>query len=501
MPTAVIAGGSVAGLAGALALSRIGLNVLVLERAPAPPDGPLDEAIARWERPTVPQAHHSHTLTSLGVRVLRERAPGLLAEARAAGAALLDLTDALPATAGDRTRRPGDEDLVALGCRRACLELLLHRTVQALPGVTVRHDTAVAALELDRRTPRVRAVVTTTGERIPADVVLDATGRRALSRTWLADAGVPLAPDRTSPSALTGYTRFYRLHSPARPGPLNRGNAAGDIFGHYAGVLHPGDHHTFSIALATLPGDPALHPLRTEAGFTAAARATPWLAPWLDDDAGTPISGVRAITSPPNTLRGTAGPGQRPVAGLFPVGDAACVTNPLFGRGMSLALDHVFRLADLLAEQPDITLAQRRSAALMTYDVFTPWYEQAAAADRQRIARWRAAVDGTAPPVPADDVSERVAAASRTDATVWRQVTRMLMSLTPPAESVTGEAFRTRVRLAPAPTDPPPAPPARADLVHRVTAAEEAARTTAAETRLTAAQGSPRKATVEGAPV
>ncbi|MCX4824953.1 hypothetical protein OG883_34875 [Streptomyces sp. NBC_01142] len=453
MPTAVIVGGSVAGLASALALSGIGYRVLVLERAAPPPQWSVAEAAGRWRRPTVPQGIHSHTLTSLGVRVLRERAPQVLAGARAAGAPTLDLTGTVPAGATDGAREPGDEELVALGCRRSSLELILYRAVCALPGVTVRHDSAVGGLELDPGQHRVRAVVTAAGTRVPADVVVDATGRQALSRTWLRIAGVPVADDRTSPSGLSGYTRFYRLIAAELPGPLGRGNAAGDIWDHYAGVLHPGDNDTFSIALATLPGDRSMAGLRSRAGFTAVARATPGLGPWLEDGVSEPISPVHAITSPPNTLRGTATSHQRPVAGLFPVGDAACVTNPLFGRGMSLALDHAFRLADVLAVHQDIDTTQRRAVARMTQELFLPWYEQSTAADRVRVARWRAAVNGTPlPPVPDAGsglpTAEEVASAARVDGVVWRGLTRMLMTLATPAEVFGDDKFVARVRQA-----------------------------------------------------
>ncbi|MFD0550677.1 FAD-dependent oxidoreductase [Streptomyces rectiviolaceus] len=479
MPSAVIVGGSFAGLAGALALSGIGYRVLVLERAPKPPQWSIAEAVSWWERPTVPQGLHSHTLTSLGVRVLRERAPQVLNAARVAGAPTLDLTDALPAGATDTAREPGDAELVALGCRRSSLELMLHRAVGELPGVTVRHDTTVSGIELDRSARRVRAVVTGDGTRIPADIVVDATGRRALSRTWLRDAGLPVAADRTSPSGLTGYTRFYQLKTSTLPGPINRGNAVGDIFGHYAGVLHPGDNDTFSIALATLPGDRALHGLRSRAGFTAAARATPGLAPWLENSTGAPISPVRVITGPPNTLRGTASTRQAPVAGLFPVGDAACITNPLFGRGMSLALEHAFRLADLLDGQPDVDIAQREAVARMTQQLFLPWYEQSAASDRLRIAHWRAAVDGTPAPAPVRSQDgppgfDEIAAAARSDGTVWRGLTRVLMSLSTPAEVLGDEKFVARVRQAGPPADARPEGPGRDELVRAVMSAEGA---------------------------
>ncbi|MGW2919468.1 FAD-dependent oxidoreductase [Streptomyces angustmyceticus] len=478
MPTAVIAGGSVAGLASALALSGIGYCVMVLERAPKPPQWSTADATSGWKRPTVPQGLQSHTLTSLGVRVLRERAPQVLAGAEAAGAPVLDLTQALPAEATGSAREPGDSELVALGCRRSSLEILLHRTVRNLADVTIRYDTTVAGLELDTVHHRkVKAVVTGAGERIRADIVVDATGRRALSRRWLRDAGVPLATDRTSPSGLAGHTRFYRLKTGSLPGPLNRGHGVGDVFGHYAGVLHPGDNGTFSIALGCLPGDQALQGLRTRPGFTAAARATPGLAPWLEDGVSSPISPVRVISSPPNALWGAAGQQQCPVPGLFQVGDAACITNPLFGRGISLALDHAFRLADLLAEQPDIDIAQRRAVARMTHELFLPWYEQSVGSDQLRIARWRAAVDGApapAVPVPPGDLptTEEIVNAARSDGTVWRGLMRMLMTLSTASELFGDDKFLALVRQA-APAGPAPSSPvSRDELVRRVTAAE-----------------------------
>jgi hypothetical protein len=185
---------------------------------------------------------------------------------------------------------------------------------------------------------------------------------------------------------------------------------------------------------------------------------------------------VRVISSPPNTLSGAAGPQQCPVPGLFQVGDAACITNPLFGRGMSLALDHAFRLADLLAEQPDIDIAQRRAVARMTHDLFLPWYEQSAGSDRLRIARWRAAVDGGAPAAPEPrgelPTAEEIVRAARSDGTVWRGLTRMLMTLSTPAELFADDKFLARVRQA-APAGPAPSPQlSREELVRRVSAAE-----------------------------
>jgi len=431
MGKVVVAGGSVAGLACALALAKRGIEVVVAERAAAPPEGPIDEVVASWDRPTVPQAHHSHTLTSAGVAALRAHAPEVLAAATDAGAVLLDLVKALPHGTPDA----GDDELRALACRRTTFELVLYRAARAAPGVTIRHGARVRGLDITG--DRVTGVIVHSGhntgtraEIVPTDTVIDATGRRAEARAWLAAAGFPLPPDLSTPSGFLGYSRFYRRQGP--PLPLNRGNAAGIVGDRYAGVLHPGDGDTFSIAMAVLPEDTAMRSLRHADDFTAAAIDTPGLAPWLAD--ARPISPVRAINCPPNLLR--AAMMTPPVEGVYPVGDAACVTNPLYGRGMSLALVHAFRLAETLS--PAVAM-----------DIYPPWYEQAGQDDAERIARWRASIEGQAPPAMPRGVTLRSAGlAARHDPTVWRGVMRVLMSLAPPGEVFAEPDFEDRVLRA-----------------------------------------------------
>ncbi|MCC0095970.1 FAD-dependent monooxygenase [Streptomyces flavotricini] len=483
MTSTVIAGGGTAGLALALALGARGHRVRVLERSEPPPDGPVVKSAEVWERPSVPQAGHDHILNALGVRMLRSHAPAVLDAALAEGARLADLTTAAPPGPAE----PGDEELVTLLVRRCVLDLVLHRAVRALPRVTVSHRTTVAGVLTAPSGPttrRVTGVVTDRGERVPADLVVDASGRRSASRSWLAAAGFPAAGDLTGPSRLHAFGRFYRLRDPGGPppGPLNRANAAGGIWDHYSAVLHPADNDVFAITFGALPGDRAMAALRTPAAFTAACRLSPYLAAWVEEDAARPLGPVRAIAMPPNILRG-AGPGrQRPVAGLLRVGDAACVTDPMFGRGLSLALAHAFRLADLIGEDPVADEWLGLAAADLADRVLRPWYELGAHDSRLRAERWRAAAgappvtepDPPAPPVPPvpEPVWNAALAAAAGDRRVWRGITRIGTSLAAPAEVFADPEFLARVRAA-APGTPAPAgprPPTYAGLRRTVTA-------------------------------
>ncbi|MFI5477204.1 NAD(P)/FAD-dependent oxidoreductase [Streptomyces cacaoi] len=487
MTTIVIAGGGVAGLALALALGRRGHRVRVLDRSEAPPDGPVVKSAELWQRPLVPQAAHDHILNSLGVRTLRAHAPAVLDAALEEGARLLDLTAVAPGGG----REPGDDDLVTLVVRRPVLDLVLHRAVRALPGVTVSHRSTVAGLLLEPDGPsghRATGVVTHTGETVPADLVVDATGRRSASRSWLAAAGVPVPDDLTGPSQLRATGRFYRLRDPdgPPPGPLNRGNAAGGVWDHYSAVLHPADNDVFAITFGTLPGDRTTTALRTPAAFTAACRVSPYLADWVDPDVARPLGPVRVIGMPPNILRGTATDRGRPVAGLLQAGDAACVTDPMFGRGMSLALAHAFALADLLDAHPSADERLGRAAAGLVEELLRPWYDQGVHDSWSRVARWRAAagvpVDlaaGRPAPLVPGRLSAAAMTAAATDPVVWRGITRIQTSLGTPAEVFADRAFQARLRAAadaPAapvsPAPPGPRPPTHAELCHAIAAQE-----------------------------
>lgn len=464
----VVVGGSVAGLATALALARQGREVVVLDRADPPHDGPVNEVAGRWIRPTVPHAQHSHSFTSLGVSVLLDRAPEVFEAATAAGAVPLDMVSALPAHLGGRI--DGDDELVALACRRTVLELVLHRIVRSLPAVEIRHGVRVSGLTITGS--RVTGVVTDRGERVPADIVVDATGRRAQARSWLAAAGIHLPADSTAATSTRVYSRFYRRRT--GPGPLNRGNAAGIVNDHCLCVLHPCDGDLFSVALGVHTEDNALRELRHPEAFDAVAAMTPVVADWMAADP-VPVSGVHAMTSPPNVFGALAGAWPQPLMGLFPVGDAACVTDPVFGRGLSLAFAHAFRLADVFSAHPEVGETQSKEVVQATTDLFTPWYQQTSSDAADRTERWRRAAAGQPAPDRRRHLDVRtVAGAAEYDATVWRGLIRVLMGLRTPAEVFDDPDFADRVRRVLA-AHPPAAPvgPTRSDLLAAVAVGTE----------------------------
>jgi hypothetical protein len=118
MAHVAVIGSGVAGLASGLALGELGHEVTILERDPAAPPTDTAAAFDGWDRPGVPQERQSHAFLARLRLVLQEQAPDLLDELFAAGITEIRFMDFKPPTLSDHDPRPGDEQLVALACRR-----------------------------------------------------------------------------------------------------------------------------------------------------------------------------------------------------------------------------------------------------------------------------------------------------------------------------------------------------------------------------------------------
>ena len=95
LPHVAVIGAGIGGLGGALALSRAGHRVTLLERD----DTPMPESVEAafdWDRRGAPQVRHSHGSAARLHQVLQARFPDVLAELRAAGAVEHDLGAMLP---------------------------------------------------------------------------------------------------------------------------------------------------------------------------------------------------------------------------------------------------------------------------------------------------------------------------------------------------------------------------------------------------------------------
>src|SRR6185369_5043696 len=174
--TAVVLGGSVAGLAAARLLARHFSRVVVLERDSRPDVAIAEAAFAVWDRPSVPQFRHSHAFLARLRLILLAHMPDVLDRLRAAGVREIELAETVPPGMA-WTPRSDDEDVVLLACRRATFEWAMRESVRALPNVELREGVAVASLtgtRVDGARPTVTGVRLADGTELPAALVVDA---------------------------------------------------------------------------------------------------------------------------------------------------------------------------------------------------------------------------------------------------------------------------------------------------------------------------------------
>jgi 2-polyprenyl-6-methoxyphenol hydroxylase-like FAD-dependent oxidoreductase len=416
----VVVGGGIGGLATALFLAPHGHDVTILDKDPADLPGDAEEAWDTWPRRGVPQLRHIHLFNARGRNLLRDEHPALLDALRTAGAGEIRLGDA------------DDDDLVRLTCRRTTYELVLRRAVLGDPRVRFVGETR--AVGLAARGSRIAGVHGADGTEWPADLVVDASGRRSQVTAWLAAAGLPPPHREEEAEGTVAYTRWYRLRSePAAA--LVRAD-----LGYAAGVVAPADDGMFCVTFGCLADDPVMRELRHPAAFDAAVAATAPLAAWTSPDRVTVESPVLAMADRANRLVRLATAGAPVATGMVLLADAAVCTNPGYGRGVGLALVHARALAGVLADVGDGPEAVTTAFEEVTRTELEPWYRAAVAGDRVRLAISRRLVAGEpweSPGRAGDDPAVRFARgaplAVERDPDVRRAFHRAFQLLDPPS--------------------------------------------------------------------
>jgi 2-polyprenyl-6-methoxyphenol hydroxylase-like FAD-dependent oxidoreductase len=457
----VVAGGGVGGLGAALALARAGSAVVVLERDPLRDASSAAEAFA-WERPGAPQTHQTHGFLARIVVLLRERFPDVLDALTRAGCTTMSGTAEL----GEP--QPGDEDLSILIVRRTTFEWTLRRAVDAEPGIEVRSGTGIAGLLAAERPggrPAVAGVVLEDGTEVRADAVVAATGRRGDVGAWLAPLGAPV-PETIRESGLMYLTRWYGVGDSfaAPPGP----KLGGDL-GFLKYLIVPGDGGLLSATLAVRSDDRELRRVLSDPDrFERACHSLPGPDQWFGELDLEPVGGVRPMGGLLNRLRQFTDDDGRPaVQNFFAVGDAHTCTNPLYGRGCSLALVQAVLLADAVAAHDDPTEVGRAYEAACREEI-TPWYHHAVEIDRSGADP--AGTDGP----PGANRFGAVMAAAATDPVIGRGMARLWNLLTKPADLAADAEFTARAAaiMADPATYPDPVPlgPSRQALLDTVAA-------------------------------
>jgi len=248
------------------------------------------------------------------------------------------------------------------------------------------------------------------------------------------------------------------------PGP----KLGGDI-GYLKYLIVPGDGGTLSATLAVRSDDRELRRALSDTDhFERTCHSLPGPDQWFGELDLEPLGGVRPMGGLMNRLRRFSDETGGPVVQNFhAVGDAHTCTNPLYGRGCSLALVQAVLLADAAAAHDDPVEIARAYEAACRGEI-TPWYHHAVEIDRSGADPAR--TDG---PAGANRFGAVMAAAG-SDPVIGRGMARLWNLLTKPAELAADAEFAARAAAIMADPDtypdPVPAGPSRQALLDTLAA-------------------------------
>jgi 2-polyprenyl-6-methoxyphenol hydroxylase-like FAD-dependent oxidoreductase len=292
----IVVGGSIGGLATALALGRAGERVIVLERDDIHLADDAEQAFA-VDRAGAPQAHQTHGFLARLVVTLRERFPDVLEQIIASGARVISMTSELEGV------EEGDDDLAVLIVRRTTFEWALRKAVLGEPNTEVRGGVGVRGLLADTSgdgPPRVTGVVLEDGSELTAKAVVVASGRRGLVEPWLAPFGVAV-PEELHETGHVYLTRWYRFQGEV---DLAKHTRLGGDLGWLKFLAIPGDGDTLSATLAVRTQDRDVRALLADAKrFDTALRMLPGPAALLEETRAEAITDVLPMAGLINRLR------------------------------------------------------------------------------------------------------------------------------------------------------------------------------------------------------
>ncbi len=353
--SAVVLGGSVAGLCAAGALAAHFDQVTILERDTLPADAE--------HRRGVPQSKHPHFLLNGGRRAIGTLFPGFEDDLIAAGGMLLMPSHDAAYLEKDGWAPRKKSTMTMVYSSRILIERTLRERVRALSNVTIREDATVQGLEhrdggapggaitgvlfqQDRAEP----------ERIDADLVVDALGRGSSVMTWLEGAGWPAPPVKTLDAKVTYVSRWYDL-------PPEDERPASWWWKHV--IIMPAQdtdasrppEHAFLSNFIPIEGDRVIASMgswgqdmpRTTEDFTTSAERlrSPVFAEAMKQC--DPTSEVHLTRSTGNVWRRYDQLPHAPL-GLVFIGDSICAFNPFYAQGISSASGCAVLLQDSLAK-------------------------------------------------------------------------------------------------------------------------------------------------------
>lgn len=348
LDTAVVLGGSIAGLLAARVLSEHAERVVIIER---------DIQDGYDPRPGVPQGVQTHILLHAGRTQLERWFPGLTEEAVSRGALLSPIDgEGLRYENGRARVAPDTSQPPSLLLTRPFLEGLIRDRTLAIENVTCVHGRVTGLVYQVNRVSGARYIPADKTE--PAeqlgDLVVDATGRGTRIGDWLKDGGWPKPPVHRVLSKIN-YTCAYFKRDERISDRIFVGQATFPVPGNLdakvgGAALFTVENNRWLVVLYGNGDDRG--PTDPEQFIKQAAQVPPGL---LDPI----VRKAEMITELlpyyiADSRRRDFHAVRRLPAGLVAVGDVIAAFNPINGQGMTAATLHASALSAFLRRKPDL---------------------------------------------------------------------------------------------------------------------------------------------------
>jgi 2-polyprenyl-6-methoxyphenol hydroxylase-like FAD-dependent oxidoreductase len=366
---AIVIGAGVSGLSAAQALANHFEDIIVVERDELP--------FTATNRPGTPQRKQAHGLLGGAIKALEELFPGFGQDLAQAGA--------VPVNPGYEVllEYPGlgpfprrEWNWVIYSLTRPLIELIMRRRVEQRGNITLRGG--CRALEIVG-TPDGTLVTgvrceTIDGpqETISADIVIDASKHGTLTLSFLNAAGRSVPEETTIGVDIRYATELFGLSSEALgdfKAIVTFPNAPESV--HY-GYLLPVENNCYQLLLVGRGRDAP--PADTDAFLAYAQKlGTPTICKAMKG--AKPQSDMARYGFPESKWR-HFGQLDRFPRGLLPTGDAICCLNPVYGQGITVAVQEANTLRRLLstnAEGDPLATLARQFLAEAEALIEQPW--------------------------------------------------------------------------------------------------------------------------------